>query len=420
MSSPPLSDATDRNPPPRIGFVVPLLLMLAVQALTSASSQAIPVLSTEAAIDFGVDKERVGFFVSAAYFVSMLAALFGGTYAARYGAIRVSQVSLIFCALGLLVFVIGSAWILVPAALVLGLGYGPATPASSQILARVTPARLLNVVFSIKQTGVPLGGIIAGAIIAPLVVFAGWRWAAVALAGTCLLLGLGLPPLRAALDIEKAAARPTLKQLFRPLKTLFGMPELLRFSLISISFSALQVCLSTYLVIFLIERTGSGLIAAGLVLTATQLAGVGGRIFWGSIADWTRRPRLVLALLGLAMTAGALAMSLVDASWSHEALLALVVLFGGTAIGWNGVFLAEVARIAGPARAGELTGATAVFTFAGPMLGPSLFGLLLLLFESYGIAFAVMGGFTLIGGLLLLKDARHEHASLRQVMESAL
>ena len=397
-----------------------LTVTTAIQAMVSMALLTLPAMAPAVARALAVPSTLVGAYVALCYFAAMLSSLVGGTLVRRLGAIRVSQLGLGLCAVGLALCALPWLPAVALGALCIGAGYGPITPASSHLLALTTPAHRMSLVFSIKQTGVPLGGIIAGAIIAPLVVFAGWRWAAVALAGTCLLLGLGLPPLRAALDIEKAAARPTLKQLFRPLKTLFGMPELLRFSLISISFSALQVCLSTYLVIFLIERTGSGLIAAGLVLTATQLAGVGGRIFWGSIADWTRRPRLVLALLGLAMTAGALAMSLVDASWSHEALLALVVLFGGTAIGWNGVFLAEVARIAGPARAGELTGATAVFTFAGPMLGPSLFGLLLLLFESYGIAFAVMGGFTLIGGLLLLKDARHEHASLRQVMESAL
>lgn len=407
--------------PSRTGFVVPLLLMLAVQAFTSASSQAIPVLATDAAVSFGVPEDRIGFFVSTSYFVAMIAALFGGTYATRYGAIRVSQVALCFCALGLLIFIIGSAWILLPAAFVLGLAYGPATPASSLILARVTPPRLLNVVFSIKQTGVPLGGIIAGAIVAPLVVFVGWQAAALLLAGACLVLAVCLQPLRARLDIERPAAGwPSLRQLFRPLKTLMGMPELRRLSLISIAFSAIQVCLSTYLVIFLIEHNGSGLIAAGLVLTVTQLAGVGGRIFWGSVADWTRRPRLLLAILGVAMTLGAIGISFVDKTWPQEALLALMVFFGGTAIGWNGVFLAEVARLAGPAKAGEITGATAVFTFAGPLLGPSLFSLILLLTHSYAIAFCTMGVFTLIGAILLIRDARHEHASLRQVMESAL
>ncbi|MGE0151228.1 MAG: MFS transporter [Reyranellaceae bacterium] len=419
MSTPPLND-DDAIAPRRTGFVVPLLLMLLVQALTSSASQAIPVLATEAADSFGVREDRVGFFVSASYFVAMLGALFGGTYAARYGAIRVSQVALGLCAAGLLIFTVGSAWILLPAAIVLGLAYGPATPASSQILARLTPARLMNVVFSIKQTGVPLGGIIAGSIVAPLVVFAGWQWAAAALAGACLAMAALLQPLRARLDLETAAARPTLKQLFGPLKLLWGMAELRRLSTLSIAFSAIQVSLSTYLVIFVLDRTGAGLIAAGLALTATQIAGVAGRVFWGSVADWTQRPRLVLALLGLAMAAAAAATACVDASWPQEALIALLVVFGATAIGWNGVFLAEVARTAGPAKAGELTGATAVFTFAGPLLGPSLFGLILLLTGSYAVAFGVMGGFTLVSGLLLFRDARNEHAILRQRIDSAL
>lgn len=396
------------------GFVLPLVLMLAVQALTSASSQAIPVLVTEAAISFGVAKDMVGFFVSASYLVSMVAALFGGTYAARHGAIRVSQFALTFCAVGLLIFAIGSPWILLPAAIVLGVAYGPATPASSQILARVTPARLLNVVFSIKQTGVPMGGIIAGSIMAPLVVFIGWQGATVALAGACLLLVAILQPLRARLDVERPdAARPTVRQLFRPLRTVWSIPDLRRLSLISVAFSAIQVCVTTYLVIFLIDRTGAGLIAAGLVLTVTQLAGVAGRVFWGSVADVTRRPRLLLAMLAILMSLGAVALALVDGGWPHWALLIVVVVLGGTAIGWNGVVLAEVARLAGPGKAGEITGGAAVFMFAGPLLGPAIFGLILVFSQSYALAFCTMGFFTAIAALALLRDAIAEHAGRR-------
>lgn len=420
MSSPSASDA-DAVAPTRFGFVVPLILMLAVQALISASSQAIPVLAAEAAASFGIAKDMVGFFVSISYFVAMLAALFGGTYAARHGAIRVSQVALGLCAVGLVIFSAGSPWILLPAALVLGLAYGPATPASSQILARVTPPRLMNLVFSIKQTGVPLGGIIAGAIMAPLVVLASWQAAALLLAATCAATMLGLQPLRRRLDVERPnMARPTLRQLFAPLVTVLRTPELRRLSILSVAFSAIQVSLSTYLVIFLIDRTGSGLIAAGLVLTVTQLAGVAGRIFWGSVADWTGRPRLLLALLGFLMTAGSVALALFDAGWPHWVLLFIVIMFGGTGIGWNGVFLAEIARLAPPGRAGEITGGTAMFTFAGPLLGPALFGLILLLSGSYGVAFCTMGSFTLLAGLLLIRDARHEHARLTQRMDSAL
>ncbi|MGE0658300.1 MAG: MFS transporter [Reyranellaceae bacterium] len=411
MSQSPSSNPASTS---RTGFVVPLVLMLAVQALTSAASQAIPVLATEAAISFGVEKDRVGFFVSASYFVSMIAALFGGTFAARHGAIRVSQISLGLCTVGLLIFAIGSPWILVPAAVVLGIAYGPATPASSQILARVTPPRLLNVVFSIKQTGVPLGGIIAGSIMAPLVVFIGWQGATLALAGACLVLVAVLQPVRGRFDVERpSTARPTLRQLFTPLRTVWGIPDLRRLSIISVSFSAIQVCVTTYLVIFLIDRTGAGLIAAGLVLTVTQIAGVTGRVFWGSVADVTRRPRLLLAMLAILMTLGAVALAFVDGGWPHWALLIVVVVLGGTAIGWNGVVLAEVARLAGPGKAGEITGGAAVFMFAGPLLGPALFGLILVVSQSYALAFCTMGFFTGLAALTLVRDAVGEHGRRR-------
>jgi MFS family permease len=60
-------------------------------------------------------------------------------------------------------------------AFIMGLGYGPVTPASSHLLARNAPLGIMALVFSIKQTGVPLGGAMAGAIVPHLVIFCGWR-----------------------------------------------------------------------------------------------------------------------------------------------------------------------------------------------------------------------------------------------------
>ena len=43
-------------------------------------------------------------------------------------------------------------------ALLIGIAYGPSPVASSHILARLTPPAWMNLVFSAKQTGVPIGG----------------------------------------------------------------------------------------------------------------------------------------------------------------------------------------------------------------------------------------------------------------------
>ena len=70
-------------------------------------------------------------------------------------------------------------------AFMLGIGYGPSTPASSTILSTRAPDRLRNIIMSIRQTGVPLGGAIAGALVPMLIVNFGWRASAVTPPAPC-------------------------------------------------------------------------------------------------------------------------------------------------------------------------------------------------------------------------------------------
>ena len=90
-------------------------------------------------------------------------------------------------------------------AVLMGMGYGPLNPASSHLLNRVSPPRHLSKIFSLKQTGVPLGAVLAGALLPPLVLWGGWRVAVWVVAGTCAMLALALQPLRAAFDTDRQA-----------------------------------------------------------------------------------------------------------------------------------------------------------------------------------------------------------------------
>ena len=387
-------------------FTLPLIFTLATQSLTSLSSQAIPVVANEAARGFGLDKDLVGFFISSTYLVAMVSALAGGTYALRHGAVRISQICLLLCMAGLVLFASGSVWALPIAALLMGMGYGPATPASSQILARVTPLHLANLVFSIKQTGVPLGGILAGAVIARLVAPIGWQGALLAAAGACMVLAVALEPLRMRYDTELGQGRlPSLGELLQPLRLVIAMAPIRRLALISVSFSAVQVSLSTFLVLYLMQRLAMSLESAGLILAATLAAGVVGRVVWGAVADFTRRPRQLLGLLALVMSLCAVLMTLISTAWPLALLLALCCAFGGSAIGWNGVYLAEVAKAAPPGSAGIITGGVSFFTFSGPLIGPSLFSAILWATDSYAAGFLTMGAMTLVSGVMLLRDA---------------
>ncbi len=99
-------------------------------------------------------------FVSVAYGVGIVSALLSPGFIHRYGGVRVMQVVLVAAAAMLLIAAGGSVALLAIGAVVLGLGYGAAAPAGTHLLVPHTPPRVFNMVMSLRQIGVPLGGVL--------------------------------------------------------------------------------------------------------------------------------------------------------------------------------------------------------------------------------------------------------------------
>jgi hypothetical protein len=78
------------------------------------------------------------------------------------------------------------------------------------------------------------------------------------------------------------------------------------------------------------------------------------------------------------------------------ATILVLAAMGLTAVGWNGVLLAETARLS-PGRTGTLTGEVLVYTFAGVMIGPSGFSAIYSSIGSYAETFGLLGAVALIG-----------------------
>ena len=389
---------------------VALVATLAIQVYTSFAATATAVLAPELARDFGVQASFVGVFVGIVYAGAMAASLACGHFIERYGSIRVSQACVAFCALGVAAMALAPAWaaaLLAIAAVVIGIGYGPITPASSQLLQRTAPPSRMALTFSIKQTGVPAGAALSGALLPALALASGWRFtfALVALAGVVVVAAS--QPVRRALDADRRPrGRVALRYIFAPLAILRTSRALRDLALVSLAYSATQVCLTSFLVVHLTEGLAYTLVAAGLALTAATLGGVVGRIGWGYVADRWLAPRRVLALIGLLAGVCGLATSIATARWPVAAVVTLAAVFGTTAIGWNGVQLSEVARHAPPGSAGKVTGATGFVTFAGVVVGPPLFALLSSLTGSYRVGFAAFAAASIVAALGLLVGAR--------------
>ncbi len=363
----------------------------------------VPVFAPAAAADIGLDPSNIGVYASIIYVGAMASSLLSGGFAPRYGAIRVSQVGLFISLAGIALTATASWQVIALSALLLGLGLGPATPASSHILARTTPAHLTSFVFSIKQTGVPLGGVLAGALVPFFAVHFGWRGAALTVALICLACAILIQPARRHFDTELRRDGAVFKgNVADPLKLVLRLPELRRLAFASFFFAAIQQSCSVFLVTYLVTGLGMPFVKAGATLAIGQAAGIVGRVIWGALSDWLGQAQLVLGCLGLAMTVAGLAASAFAPDWSYGAIVGVCIVFGATAIGWNGIFLAEVARLAPSDQAGRATGGVLFFTFFGVVAAPPIFGALVALTGSYGSGFVALSVFTGLSGLVLI------------------
>ena len=386
--------------------------MLAVQTLASAAALAVPAIAPAVSATTGLPLSAVGLYSGALYVGAMLSAINAGIPVVRLGAMRTAQFCLAIVACGLLLVASAVPALMLLGAVLVGSGYGTSTPASSHLFAYEVPPRWRGLVFSIKQTGVPLGGVLAGALLPVADQRMGWRLALPTLALVCVLYGAMLQPLRARFDrYREAGRRLGAGGSLRTLRMVWTQVPMRELALSTLFFAAMQGSLASYLVAQAHVGAGLDAVRAGLLLAAAQAAGVVGRIAWGWISDHWVRPSRMLALLALAMGLCALLAGLLTPAWPRPALWALAVVFGATATGWNGVYLAEVARLAPPGMAGVLTGGTLFFTFCGAFAGPSAFAAVASLSGRVGNGYLVMGSvLAALGVLLLARQAREARA----------
>ena len=386
-------------------FVASLLVTLAVQIQASLIVFTPPILAPDAQQDIGVSAAAVGLVTALIYLASVPSALISGLLVSRIGAIRVSQLCVLFASTGIILISTGDPLIIVIGALVVGIGYGAVTPSSSTVLADQAPENVRSLIFSIKQSGVPIGGAIAGTLVPFLIYRFGWREAAI-------ITGfIGFFVIVLAQLIQKKIDRPTLRSpelaqslsLIKPIKFVFADRKLRELAVSSFAFSGMQMSLGSYLVVMLTEQAQLTVAVAGYALSVAMIAGVIGRLFWGGLADYGISPRRVLGFLGFLMGLSASAICFVNSEFSITLVYVLAFFFGASAVGWNGVYIAEVARIAPTGQTGMATGGSLAMTYSGVVLLPTSFWLIYLITNSYIWGFLALGLLTFWRGLLFFK-----------------
>ena len=156
-------------------------------------------------------------------------------------------------------------------------------------------------------------------------------------------------------------------------------------------FAVVQACIFAFFVTLLIAEFGFSLTVAGAAFAAMQVTGVFSRVIMGWLADRLGCVRALL-LLAAASAIMAFVLSRVGPDWPTWLVMGVGVFIGLTCISWNGIYLAEVARMAPPGRVGEATSGAVFWVFASFSLAPFLFTTGVTLIGSYSPCFVVVAG----------------------------
>ena len=376
--------------------VAPLSAMMLVQTMTAMAVVTVPVLAPEIAASLDIDAAAIGLYQSTAFVGAAFLTLMSGSLVLRHGGVRVNQVSVVLSAAGLGLAIAGSVPLVALGAVLAGMGYGLATPGASHVLARVTPPDRRGLVFSVKQSAVPLGGLVAGVLFPPVAERFGWVWAIALACAMVVSAAIVIQPLRARLDDDRDPAhRVRIDAPGQSIRLILMTPRLRPIALVAFSYGAMQLCLFAFFVTYLVEHVGLDLVTAGLLFAVMQGAGFVARVGWGWVSDRWMSARPLLAALGAGTIASTVAATAFSDAWPLAGLAAASVALGATGVGWNGIYLAEVARAVPLDKVGLATGGALMFTFVGVVLGPSTFGAIVAATGSYAAAFIAMDALVL-------------------------
>jgi MFS family permease len=370
-----------------------------------ALGRALPAVIAPAIItDLRLGAAWVGIYFGLTAAASLVAQLGCGSFIVRHGALRMSQISLVMMAAGTALMALGTPLALFLSAVICGGGGAVSTPASSHLLSRVSPPRYLPLVFSIKQTAVPAGLLLAGLLGPQLTEWKDWRFTMLLSAAACAVFTLMLQPLRKTFDTDRVATHSFRLSDFRStLTAVLATPGLRALSFACLAFNGLQATVTAYFVVYL-TTIGYTPVAAGFLFSVAVAVAVPGRIVWGWLGSTHVTPRVMMIGLALGMAGSAMLLALCGAGWPALIVSLIACVLSATALSWHGILLAETARAAPEGMRGGITGGVLSLGQVGALALPLIYSGLLDLTGSYGIGFIVCGVPALLVGLQLLRQ----------------
>jgi MFS family permease len=400
----------DKAPSGRNAWIAPLLMMLLLQTTSAFLNQFLATMAPVLGPEFGWSQNAVGYLVATGMAGSIAFLMCGSPLVHGVGPIRAVQIGLGLGAFGIALLPLPLSVAPFMASLLIGLAYGPATPAGSDVLQRYAPARHRSLIFSIKQAGVPLGGAAAGLILPSIAAAAGWRAALVFAAGAVVATVAVAQTVRGRIDAGRDGARHlrlerffSVENIRRPFAALWAGRQLPRLSVAGACLAMNQGAWNAFFVTYLVSGLGLSVQRAGAIFAIMQASGIAGRILLGWVSD--RIGSGVVAVRMVAATSALTSVVIAGSSpdWPFWLLALLAAAAGLTVYGWNGVQLAEIARRAPRHLVGEASAGGTVLVFLGFTAGPTIFASILALTGRFDWAYLTVAVLPAFAFLLLVR-----------------
>ena len=340
-------------------------------------------LAPELRDSFNLSRAQIGSITSALYFTSVIIAIPSGFAVDKLGARAVLIFSLVIMGIPftLMVFSKNYMYFMILAA-VSGIGYGMINQISTKGIMYWFSSKLRATAMGIKQTGVTLGGAVIAVLLPILSIIYDWRLGVLVVgllmfvAACASLIFYREKPGITLSDGTKVVSEPTRKVEKGALIKVLKNPVLLILCTLTPLLAMGQICIASFLMLYLEEDLSFSVGLAGACLTVTMIAGTVGRIGWGVLSDRIFsgdriKPTIILSFIAFI---GAFGMAFLTKSSPVWIAFLLAILMGVTFIGWNAVLITLAAELAGQELAGSIMGILITIAWTGIIVGPPIFG----------------------------------------------
>jgi ACS family hexuronate transporter-like MFS transporter len=391
-------DTGQKNPP--LGVL--LAVMTLSHTVSAFGNLSIPPLTPFLRDELNLTHAEVGLLMSFIYIGVVSASLFFGWITDLLGERRALTLGLGIQG----IFMIGFAWVhtfLLGGFLLLlsGIGYSSVNPATTKGVMRWFPPQGRATAMGIKQTGIPLGGILAASTLPSLALAFGWRASVILISAATLVfilaVRIGIPP---APPLQNQAAGMRWAQL----REVLSNRSILALSIMGIFLAGAQLAILTHLVLFLKKEYLFSTVLAGLFLALVQAGGIAGRIGWGLVSDFLAggRRKSILVIIGIIAVLQLFLLARIGPEIPASLLVLFIILLGSTTIGYHGVLFGLMGEIVRKEVVGLATGFSLTITFLGIVLYPPIFGYVVDRLGSYSPAWDMLAVSWVVALLILI------------------